>query len=193
MEADRTLHEPKPPEDTDSALSYTMEGAAAEVPPALHPVEWAPRWNSHQQATAKFQDEVGGPLRGGDPGVRLIEPAAEPAARWFDPPPATVREPGSWRAVPLYHIFGGEELSALSAPIAERAPVPYAALHPDDLAALNGAEAVDLNLGTRTLRLPARAEPSLPPGTVGLPVDLPGVLLADLPDRVGLAPAGENE
>jgi NADH-quinone oxidoreductase subunit G len=181
MNADWTLHEPKPPDDADSALSYSMEGAGVNIPPPLRPVFWAPRWNSHQQATAKFQDEVGGPLRGGDPGVRLIEPAASPKPRWFEEIPSGSRDPSRWRAVPLYHVFGSEELSLLAPPVAERVPPPYAALHPDAAAALGLTDRVPLRLGEGLRVLPLRLDASLPRGVVGLPVGLPGGFSGDLP------------
>ena len=73
IHAAATVHEPKPPEDPDSPLSYTMEGYYGPMPVRALPYFWAPSWNS-VRAVNKFQDEVGGPLRGGDPGVRLIEP-----------------------------------------------------------------------------------------------------------------------
>ncbi|MGZ8243357.1 molybdopterin-dependent oxidoreductase, partial [Methylomagnum sp.] len=185
LRAHQNLHEPKPPDDPDSPFSYSMEGAIAEIPPALIPVDWAPRWNSHQQATAKFQDEAGGHLRGGDPGIRLIESAETPNAEWFtEIPPGFQPDESRWRIVPLYHIFGGDELSALSPPIAERAPAPYAALHPDDHAALGGAGIVTVKLDGRTRRLPVREEPSLRRGTIGLPADLPGLNVAELPEWV---------
>ncbi len=71
------IHEPKPPADPDSPLAYTMEGLLAQPPSALVPRFWAPGWNSDQSMN-KFQDEVGGKLRGGDPGVRLFEPEGGP-------------------------------------------------------------------------------------------------------------------
>jgi NADH-quinone oxidoreductase subunit G len=36
----------------------------------------------------KFQSEVGGPLRGGDPGRRLIEPAQNDGDAYFEAVPA---------------------------------------------------------------------------------------------------------
>ena len=52
-----------------------MEGYYGEhTPPPLIPRFWAPGWNS-VQALTRFQEEVNGPLRGGDPGRRLIEPS----------------------------------------------------------------------------------------------------------------------
>lgn len=193
MLANRTMHEPKPPDDPDSALSYSMEGAGVGIPPALLPVAWAPRWNSHQQATTQFQDEAGGPLRGGDPGVRLIEPAETPTARWFDDIPTQVRDESRWRAVALHHIFGSEELSARSAPIMERAPMPYVALHPDDIAALELADtAVTVRLGERSLVLPVKPEVSLARGMVGIPVGVSSLIPGELPTWVMVGRGGEG-
>jgi NADH-quinone oxidoreductase subunit G len=78
MHADVRLHEPKPPEDIDSPLAYSMEGYAGLPPAPLIPRYWSPGWNS-VQALNKFQQEVGGPLAGGDPGKRLIEPRTLPS------------------------------------------------------------------------------------------------------------------
>ena len=77
MHANIDVHEPKPPDDPDSPLAFSMEGYPRRSrPPRLIPRFWAPGWNS-VQAVNKFQDEVGGPLRGGDPGRRLIEPGGQ--------------------------------------------------------------------------------------------------------------------
>lgn len=73
MLADRTVHEAPPPRDPDSPLAFSMEGRPGVPPPSLIPLFWAPGWNS-VQATAKYQAEVGGPLLGGDPGRRLLDP-----------------------------------------------------------------------------------------------------------------------
>jgi NADH-quinone oxidoreductase subunit G len=75
--AQLNVSEPKPPDDPDSPLAFSMEGSREQPPPALIARYWAPGWNS-VQALNKFQQEIGGPLRGGDPGVRLIEPEAKP-------------------------------------------------------------------------------------------------------------------
>ena len=73
--------EPKPPNDPDSALAYSMEGSPNQPPAALQPFFWSPGWNSIQ-AVNKFQSEIGDALKGGDPGVRLIEPSQKGA--YFD-------------------------------------------------------------------------------------------------------------
>ena len=67
MLADVSVHEPKPPADPDTPLAFSMEGYQDQPPAPLISRYWSPGWNS-VQALNKFQQEVGGPLKGGDPG-----------------------------------------------------------------------------------------------------------------------------
>jgi NADH-quinone oxidoreductase subunit G len=183
MTAHRDVHEPKPPEDADAPLTFSMEGYPGRPPPALIPFIWAPGWNS-AQALNKFQSEVGGPLRGGDPGVRLIEPAQGSRPPYFDAvPTAFIRREGAWLLVPLAHIFGSEELSALAPAVAERAPSPYLALNEADAAALRAApdDVLEVHLAGRSYRLPLKLGRALPLGVAGLPVGLPTLPGVELP------------
>ncbi|MGH9769707.1 MAG: molybdopterin-dependent oxidoreductase, partial [Blastocatellia bacterium] len=183
MLANITVHEPKPPDDPDSALSFSMEGYEGQPPSPLITRFWAPGWNS-VQALNKFQSEVGGSLRGGDPGQRLIEPARVGRAPYFNKTPAAFRpRDGEWLVAPLYHIFGSEELSALSAGVAERAPQPYLALSPDDASVLRASEReeVELVLDGAVYRLPVRLHPALPRGVAGLTAGLRELPWAALP------------
>jgi NADH-quinone oxidoreductase subunit G len=176
IHAAATVHEPKPPDDPDSPLSYTMEGYYGPMPSALVPYFWAPSWNS-VRAVNKFQDEVGGSLRGGDPGVRLIEPASGAAPHYFDGvPEAFAKRDGAWLIVPLYEIFGSEELSGLAPAVRERIPQPYLALNADDAAGLHIAEAamVSVTLAGEVSRLPIRVRPALPAGVAGMVAGLCG-------------------
>lgn len=183
MLANITVHEPKPPDDPDSPLAFSMEGYEGQPPSPLITRFWAPGWNS-AQALNKFQTEVGGPLRGGDPGQRLIEAAQIEKTAYFNETPAAFRpRDGEWLVTPLYHIFGSEELSALSRGVAERAPQPYLALNPDDAGALraNEGEEVELVLDGAIYRLPVRFHPALPRSVAGLPVGLRELPWAALP------------
>ncbi len=182
--AHRTVHEPKPPADVDTPLSFSMEGYGGQPPPALIPRFWAPGWNS-PQAVTKFQAEVNGPLTGGDPGLRLIEPAGGQPAYFKQVPPAFRPKKGEWLVVPLFHIFGSDELSMLTPGVAERASRPYLALHPDDAGRLGMAEGAEAELAFdgRLYRLPVRLEPSLPLGVAGVPYGLPGSPGITLPGR----------
>ncbi len=196
MLANLAVSEPKPPLDPDSALTFTMEGyEGPQAPPALLTHFWAPGWNSIQSLN-KFQAEIGGPLRGGESGVRLIEPAegAKPPYREGHPAAFAPRE-GSWRVIPLHHVFGSEELSVRSPGIAELAPAPYLALHPEDASGLGleeGARA-RAEVGGESRVLPVRFRADLPRGTVGIPAGLPGLGTAGTGAWIAVEPAGDGE
>jgi NADH-quinone oxidoreductase subunit G len=184
MTADSSVHERQPPPpDPDSPLAFTMEGYPSQPPPALIPIFWAPGWNS-PQAINKFQQEVGGPLRGGDPGVRLVERDAGARCEYFmHAPPAFAARDGEHWLIPLQHIFGGEEWSVHAPGVAELAPRPYLMLNPADAEALGLRPDGDaeLHLGRRVWRLPLKLDAELQPGVAGLPVGLPGLPGLDLP------------
>jgi NADH-quinone oxidoreductase subunit G len=192
MSAHINVHEPKPPDDPDSALSFSMEGYEGIPPSPLTSRFWAPGWNS-VQAVNKFQSEVGGPLHGGDPGRRLIEPGNGREIPYFcDVPEAFVARKDELFIVPLSHIFGSEELSILSPGIAERAPMPYLALNPEDAKRfqMNEGREVELVISDNVHRLPVIFRASLPQGVAGLPVGLKGLEGITLPEwgRIGRAP-----
>jgi NADH-quinone oxidoreductase subunit G len=183
MAAHRNVHERPPSADPDSPLAFSMEGVQRQAPPALIPLFWAPGWNSIQ-AVNKFQSEVGGPLRGGDPGRRLIEPAQDGEGTYFDAVPAPFApHPGAWLLVPIYHIFGSEELSLLAPAVLERAPRPYLVLNQEDAHDLQvgPADEVELHLADAAHRLPVKIDSALPRGLVGLAAGLPGMQGIGLP------------
>jgi NADH-quinone oxidoreductase subunit G len=172
------ISEPKPPEDLDSPLSFSMEGTPDQPPAALIPFFWSPSWNSIQ-AVNTYQKEIGGPLRGGDAGVRILKPAAANGQSYFNaiPSPFQPRE-GEWLLLPIYRIFGSDELS-LSAPgIAELVAKPHVAVNSSDFA--EGAE-VDVSYAGNTFRLPVHIRPDLPRGVGGLSVGVPPLVGISLP------------
>ncbi len=183
MHANVSVDEPNPTDDQDSALSFSMEGYGGQPPGAIIPRYWSPGWNS-VQALNKFQSEVGGPLRGGDPGIRLIEPVPIGQPSYFRevPEPFQCRD-GEWLIVPIYHIFGSEELSAVAPAIAEQAPKPYLLLNNEDAAELHLADewVADVELANTSQRLTVKLDPSLPKGVAGLSVGLRGSEWVDLP------------
>ena len=180
MRAGLSVHEPRQPQDGHTALAFSMEGhngtQAGVRPGALIPYAWAPGWNS-PQSWNKFQEEVGGHLQGGDPGIRLIEPSADDDGDYDDGiPDAFVVRPREWLALPLAHIFGTEELSARAAPLATLTPAAYIALHPADADLLGAPEnsSLEVILPGDTVSLPLRRRPDMPRGTAGLAVGVPG-------------------
>jgi NADH-quinone oxidoreductase subunit G len=140
------------------------------------PFAWAPGWNS-PQAWNKFQDEVGGKLRHGDPGVRLIEASAS-GLEYFTAVPASFQaEEGKWRIAPYYHLFGSDELSQRAPVFQSRMPQPYVKLNPADAAKLgvNEGAMVSFSVDGQTLSLPLVISAGLTAGQVGLPMGMPGL------------------
>ncbi len=183
MNANINVSEFPPPEDGDSPFVFSMEGYQGQPPSPLIPRFWAPGWNSVQSLN-KFQEEIGGPLRGGDPGRRLIEaPESAEAADYVDVPEASAAPTGQYRLVAAHHIFGSEELSALAPGIAKLSPQPYAGLSAEDAkeASLEPGQEVAIAMEGQTLRLPVRVVAGLPKGVVALPVGLTGMAWLKLP------------
>ena len=182
MVANVTMHEPKPPTDPDSPLSFSMEGYEGPPPPALTTNFWAPGWNSIQSLN-RFQEEIGGPLRGGDTGVRLLEPASGSRPKYFPAPGAFQRRDGEWLVTALHHIFGSEELSALAPGVAQLSPPAYVALGAEDAATLAASPGATLVVAWDGVRatLPLRVLPGLPRGVAGLPAGIRGVPAAGAP------------
>jgi NADH-quinone oxidoreductase subunit G len=183
MHADINVSEPKPPDDPESPLSFSMEGVSEQPPPALIPFFWSPGWNSIQ-AVNKFQQEIAGPLRGGDPGVRLIEPISNGQPNfWGELPGAFEPKEDQRLLVPLYHIFGSDELSHWAPAIAELTPKPYIALNADEAArsGLKENDEASVALDGSTQKLAVRIRAEVPAGVAGLPVGLPGSPYWNLP------------
>lgn len=175
--ANQTIHEPRTPPDPDTPLTFSMEGYQGTPPGSLLPRVWAPGWNS-PQAINKFQIEIAGPLIGGDPGRRLIEPDPQAPVSYSGEIPAEfVARPGQWMAVPLHHCFGSEELSDYAPGVAQLVPKPYVALSPSDAAGLQVQEgdAVDVAVDGSSHRLAVKLSPGMPDGLAGLPRGLPGM------------------
>ncbi|HGE8266776.1 TPA: NADH-quinone oxidoreductase subunit NuoG [Aeromonas hydrophila] len=171
MLADQNVSEPRVAQDPDSPFNFSMEGyAGARQPLQQVPFAWAPGWNS-PSAWNKFQDEVGGNLRAGDPGRRLLE-AGEDNLGWFDTVPAPFSAKEALQVVSYDQLFGGEELSARSPVIQARMSEPVLVLNPADAnrLALSAGSQVAFSWGGHHWRLTLRLSEHLTAGLVGLPL-----------------------
>jgi NADH-quinone oxidoreductase subunit G len=182
--ANVTLHEPAPPKDADSPLAFSMEGFGGQPPSGLVTRFWAPGWNSIQ-AVNKFQSEIAGQLRGGDPGLRLLEALEHPTGTHYftDVPSRFCPKERELLVVPLFQVFGSEELSSRSPAIAERAPEPHVAVNPADAEAFGAAdgEKVILTVNGHEQMLIARVMPGIARGLACVTVGLNGSAGLDLP------------
>ena len=193
MRANLSVHEPRASQDIDSALAYSMEGISGPNNPSqLIPFANAPGWNS-PQAWNKFQDEVGGSLRAGDPGVRLINPQNRFE---YSPLPALVTHAYTLQSSLVYHLFGSEEQSARAAVVKERIPAAYVAISSIDAKqlGLTTGQTVNILADNLSLQTTLQVSDDLAVGLVAVPV-LKGFtsLRAGIPVQIeGVAIEGVN-
>ncbi len=177
MNANKDVSEPKPPEDPDSPLTFTMEGYYGQPKSSVIPFYWSPGWNSVQSIN-KYQIEVGGTLHDGDPGVRLIERKQKDYLEYFKEVPVKHEaHENEWLILPLYHIFGSEEKSNSSQAVQQRIPEPYIALNEKEISQLdvNENDKVRLKINGNDFDVTIKRMDELKNGTVGYPVGLPKV------------------
>jgi NADH-quinone oxidoreductase subunit G len=171
MLANTNVHEPKPPEDPDSPLAFSMEGYEGRPPSPLISRYWSPGWNSVQALNGPAFAEALPPDRA-DAGRLFPGPGPSRPATYFDGVPASYAAgPGTWLLVPLYHLFGSEELSVQAPGIAALAAGPYLALGPRDADQLKASpgDLVELLSGGTRLSCRVAIVPGLRPGLAGLP------------------------
>ncbi|MBO1325738.1 NADH-quinone oxidoreductase subunit NuoG [Acetobacter sp. TBRC 12305] len=165
-----SVHDRPPPASPDTPFSSSMEGAyGPDMPAPLVPGYQVPSWNS-VQALNRFQQEIGGRLRGGAAGVRLFPPSDDGEARAYPystdiPPPFTPAADHTVLVLPQPCLFGSEELSMLSPPVAARAAPPMLRAAPR-MAAFDRAI---LHLDDRPHSLPVSPLAGLPEGVVLCP------------------------
>jgi len=125
----------------------------------------------------KFQAEAGGKLSGGTPGIRLIEAAGDAkVSNATDLAENESPEDGHFRLLPLYRIFGSEELSARSPAIAQLVRQAWLQINPVDaqrLETANGDSVVAL-IDNEELNLEIEINSSIPRGCAGFVCGLPG-------------------
>ena len=158
MYADVSVHEPKAPEDDETPYSYSMEGQnPGDQNGSVIPYSWSPGWNSNQ-SIFKFQDEVNGDLLGRSGGKRVFNAPSEPNLVPF----------------PVHDVFGSDELSAQSWPIAKRTKGPYVLIHPNDASALNATPGSGVRSDALVGSFEVVLDDRVQTGSVGVAVGLNG-------------------
>ncbi|HEX2976594.1 MAG TPA: molybdopterin-dependent oxidoreductase, partial [Bacteroidales bacterium] len=205
--ANVNVHEQKPPADPDSPLVFSMEGTVEANPSSLVPYYWKPGWNSYQ-AMNYYLDKPDGSMKGGDPGIRLIEQKPRPEILYFEPQKSEDSlEKDEWLILPVYQIFGSEEMSSMAPAVAERIAEPFVLVNEKDADSIRKAgsdkssiastqnyksksigspdsaesDLLNLTIGNSTIEVRVKIDPAVPSKTMGLSVMLPGMEYLELP------------
>jgi len=187
LHAHESVSEGKQPEDLDSALGYTMEGTPINKPSALMPQVWSPGWNSNE-AINKFQEEINGPLKGGEAGLRLFDKLQDlPLASVTLIPSITIGA-GQILAHSQSHLFGSDQASHLSTALRQRSGTLSARIHPDTAVQMGLADVIEVcvELAQAQWHLPLILDASLAMDLLLLPSHY------QAPISVGHLPAAVN-
>jgi NADH-quinone oxidoreductase subunit G len=185
MNAAFSVHEPAPPVDRDSPLSFSMEGYQGPPPAGLASFFWVPGWNSYQ-AVNKYQDEIGGPLRRIPEvwGKRQQGAGEAPALPFRNSAPEPFRKrEGQCLILPAFSIFGSEELSMEAPGIAAQSVKPHMRMNKFDARELgiSDGDIIECSLGGLQHRLPAKLSDSLPCGVATITAGVQGLAGIELP------------
>ena len=184
INANIAVSEPKPPQDNDSPLAFSMEGYKGETPSDLTPYYWSPGWNS-VQAMNKYMDEPAGSNPDGNPGVLLFNEHTGPAPDFYKnfPEPFKSRS-GELFVVPVNMIFGSEELSSKSNSVSERIPEPFILLNTREMNLLKviDKEFIKLIVNQVIIRVKIKTDNTVPDGIAGLFTGISDVPFLNLPE-----------
>jgi NADH-quinone oxidoreductase subunit G len=154
-----------------------MEGYRGMPPSSAIPFFWAPGWNS-VQAVTKYQEEPGGHLRGGDPGIKLFHDKAGVTPDFFkEIPEAFKPRQQKWLLLPQYDVLGSGELSVYTKGIKELSPQPVIVISVQDATPLNvkEGEMLQISLDDTKYVLPAKVDDQLCNGIVLVSAGLYGM------------------
>jgi NADH-quinone oxidoreductase subunit G len=188
--AHKSVSEAKQPEDFDSALAFTMEGTTINTPSALIPQVWSPGWNSNE-AINKFQQEINGPLKGGEAGLRLFDNHHRLPSAPNTLIPSISIEVGQILAHSQSFLFGSDQASHLSSALKKRSGAPSARIHPDTAIkmGLAGVSAVCVELAQAQWHLPLTQDASMAKELLLLPNHYQApISVGHLPAAVNISP-----
>jgi NADH-quinone oxidoreductase subunit G len=183
MTANIAVSEPKPPQDPDSPLAFSMEGLPENPPSSLVPFYWTPGWNSVQSLYKKYTEEPDSSLKGGDPGIKLFETKLSGDIFFNHELNKTTLKKGEFLIFPFYQIFGSEELSSASASVRQKISTPFMLISREDAdqQKLTDGDMVELEVSGRSLNVKVRTGQGIRQGMAAVSVNLPGMQALVLP------------
>ncbi|GAB1405638.1 hypothetical protein MASR1M74_28200 [Lentimicrobium sp.] len=174
--ANVTVHEPTPPIDDESPMSFSMEGFHGTPYAPLTPFFHSPGWNS-VQAINKYQIEIGGELHRAIPQLHIYNQPnknGKAPSRFYSITSGDAAASDGWKVLPLYHIFGSNELSVVDGGIKELTPMPYIGVHPETAKKMGWGEKTRVRPAGHPDHsgLPLRLCAEIPEECVGIPLGL---------------------
>jgi NADH-quinone oxidoreductase subunit G len=142
-----------------------------------------PGWNS-VQAMYNYLDEPDASMKGGDPGIRLIESVEGIKDTYFSHESTNkATEKDEWLIIPVYQIFGSDELSSVSSSVLQKTHEPFVLISKNDadIIIINDGEFVQLEIRNVNLRVKVKIDSSIIQGLAGLSVNLPGMPFINIP------------
>lgn len=165
--------------DLNNIFNFSMEGNNSPYSPRKYiAFPWMPGWNS-PQSWNKFQNEVGGNLFYGDPGIRLLEKNKN-KLNFFKKIPKKIKiNKGEWYITSYWHLFGSEETSQHSFFIKKQIPKKYVIINKIDALKLkiNNGNLVTFNVLNEEFCLTVKYSDLLSRKYLGLPLGFPGLPL----------------
>lgn len=183
IHASVNVSEQAPPVDDDSPLAFTMEGGYEIPSSSLIPFYWSPGWNS-VQALCKYTDEPNGSVKGGDPGIRLIENDDGKSVKYFSQIPQAFKpKPDQLFVVPVKNIYGSEELSSKCTAIDKRTQESTIYINQSDAKRreVKTSDRISLVIKEDQINVLVKVDESIPQGVVGLFMRLSDVSYIELP------------
>jgi NADH-quinone oxidoreductase subunit G len=178
------VSEPKPPEDVNTPLKFSMEGYKGRPPASLIPYYWVPGWNS-PQAVNKYLDEPNGSVKDGDPGIKIFAGTSANIIRYINEVPGPFKpETDGLHLVPVPQIFGSEELSSYGQAVSELITSPTLFLNEKEAGRqkIKSNDIVSLKSGGKNLKVTVRTDNTISDGIAALTVMLPGMEFIEFPE-----------
>ena len=196
MRAPISVHEPMQPKDLDTGLTFSMEGySGQQAAGSMIPFASSAGWNS-PQAWNKYQDKIGGSLKGGDPGVRLFDQGERLAKRQYVAPEATSAsrtdlQQGQAKLVPIYNIYASSVMAARSPVVAEQLPVATWRISIEDARewGIRAGDYLAIEVDQQQMTLPVQLVDYLAEGCIGYPVGQVPIVHPSMPASVSKAAA----
>ena len=184
MNANINVREPRVSQDINSPLAFSMEGQSEQPPSSLVPFYWTPGWNS-VQSTFSYLNEPGNSMKGGDPGIRLINTNGKQTNSYFKVNNQSMKpHEDQLLIVPVFKIFGSEEMSSIAPTIGLRIEEAFIYMNESDADRfeVSDNDFIKIDIAKTSFKIKVKIETSLKQGIAGLSVNLPDMYFVDLPD-----------